>query len=489
MRKNIYGILFGLIACLIGTSCADNDMELNKGNDVLSLTVNKETATLDIRQPSAEAITFNWTSGTNEVTGAAISYVLQMDVQGKNFASGIYEDLGKKIYSRTYTVNELNRILIEEFALNPGQEVTLEARIVANVSDDRVAEQTSPVVLYKVIPFKPISSTLYLIGDATPNGWSTDNATKMNSISGEAGSFIWSGSLNAGKLKFITTLGQFLPSYNKNADQMALIYRETDDQPDEQFTVEKNGKYQVKINILDLTISIEPLAGPKYQNIYFVGSFTGWGFEPMIQDPINPFVFRYGAVLNWTDGGEFKFGTQSGSWDNMYHPTMANAPYTHTAVTQSADGDNKWLLTQSQCGKAYKMSLDITEGTEVFTMNEFTPYAGLYLVGDATPSGWDINNATTMKSVTGDPYTFTWTGTLNAGEMKISCDKKGDWMGAWFMPAINGTAPTGQSEIITFVDKSIATNGDIDRKWNIANAGSYTIELNQLKETIIIKKN
>ena len=130
-------------------------------------------------------------------------------------------------------------------------------------------------------------------------------------------------------------------------------------------------------------------------------------------------------------------------------------------------------------------------------MREFTPYAGMWLVGDAAPGGWSLDVAEPMTQDPSNPYVMTWTGTLNTGELKFTCDKKSDWMGAWFMPAVNGSAPTGQEEKMLFIDKSddnlkaqyleVEIN-NVDNKWKIAEAGTYKITLNQLTETITIVK-
>ena len=130
-------------------------------------------------------------------------------------------------------------------------------------------------------------------------------------------------------------------------------------------------------------------------------------------------------------------------------------------------------------------------------MSEFSPYDMIYLVGDATPNGWDLSNATPMTA-TESPYVFTWTGKLNAGELKFSCDKQSDWNGAWFMATTSGAEPKGTTEHTLFINKSddtfkaqyLSNNvGEIDNKWKIASSGTYTITLDQLKETVTIKKN
>ena len=489
MKKYIETII-GLLLLFVVASCSEDYMQLNKGETELAMSVDKSEVTLAIKSPAAVALTLTWTSGTNKGTNCAISYVLQIDKVGNNFANCISKEMGRNVNKLECTNEYLNDLLLDSFDIAANTKANVEARIIATPANENVSEQISESVALALTTYKPVSKTLYLIGDATPGGWSLDNVTKMNSVSGEAGGFVWVGDLSAGNYKFLTTKTAFLPSYNKDADSDAakLIFREKDSDPDVQFSITQSGNYRIAVNLIDLTISAEITKGPKYNNIYFVGSFTNWGFVKMRQDPTNSFVFRYGAVLNWNDGGQFKFGVADGSWDNMYHPTIADAPFTHTAVTQDNTGDNKWSIPQAGCGKAYKMALNITEGSEKLTMAVFEPWETLYLVGDAAPSGWSVADATPMTKV--DAYNFTWTGNLTAGALKITCDRQADWNGVWFMSATSDATPTGAEQIMTLVDKiNVPSQGSVDRKWKITEAGNYTITGNQLTETIKFTKN
>ena len=81
--------------------------------------------------------------------------------------------------------------------------------------------------------------------------------------------------------------------------------------------------------------------------------------------------------------------------------------------------------------------------------------------------------------------------------MKISCDKQPDWNGDWLMADKSGKAPTGEVETALFTSKMDAELknmypdtdlGSLDNKWNIQEAGSYRITIDQLKETISIVK-
>ena len=206
----------------------------------------------------------------------------------------------------------------------------------------------------------------------------------------------------------------------------------------------------------------------------------------MTQDPVNPFIFRYGAEIG---NGQFKFGTAEGSWENMYKAEVDNADYTNTAVVfvSGFDPDNKWLLYADTPNKPYKIALDITPDEESMTMVEFTPYEQIWMIGDATPNGWSLDDATPLQKGS-DDYTFTWTGNLNSGELKFTCDCDSSWNGAWFMASEENKPFEAGTETICFVDKQLPENSSVDRKWKVT-AGNYTIELNQLTETMTVTKN
>jgi len=498
MRHYIYSLMMVVLAGLGLASCTDNDYEeLDKGRDVLSLTTDQAATVLDENNHASDAIILNWTTGNNYGSGNRISYKLELAKGGTNFAEP-YVAVDGETQTYTWSANQenLNNLILDKFGGVPGVEATVDARVTAMVSG--YSEEQTSEASFTVTPYKPVTSTLYLIGDATPNGWSADNATEMTRSTN--GLFVWEGTLKAGDFKFITTKGQFLPSYNK-AEDGSVVLRTSDDEPDGKWTIEENHDYKVTVNILAGTINIEKTDGikPVFDELFFVGNPTGWGFVKMQQDPLDNFLFRFGYYFENGKGGEFKFGTSDGSWENMYKATQANAPYTDQKVelVSGYDPDNKWYLQDDECEKAYKICMDIRSGKERMMMREFTPYQMIYLVGDATPNGWDLANATAMES-TESPYVFTWTGKLNAGELKFSCDKQSDWNGAWFMSAKEDAQPTGEEEHMLFIDKSDDTFksqyltidvGGLDYKWKITSSGTYTIKLDQLNETITISKN
>lgn len=502
MKRFISYIVSATVGCVFMASCADDDYtELNKGNDILTLTSSKTEVVLDEQEHGEDAFELAWTTGTNYGTGNRISYTLELAKAGTDFASPYKViDGATQTYSWTPSVEELNNVLRNSFSVAGAETVSLEARVTATVTgSDEVQTSTTA---FTVSTYKPAPATLYIIGSAMPNGWDAGKAEEMKRS--DNGIFTYSGVMHVGEYKFITTLGEFYPQYVDNGNGVPVL-RTGDDDPvqDKNFEITEEAadgyKYQIDVNLLTGTLTVKQVLANKarFDQLFFVGDDNSWGFDPMTVDPLDQYLFRIGRVFNAK--GEFKFGTASGSWENMYKALNANASYTDTGMEfiSGYDPDNKWYLNEDEAGKAYKICVDIREGKERMLMTEFTPYEMIYLVGDATPNGWDLGNATPMTVSDSDPYTLTWTGTLNTGELKFSCDKDDSWNGAWFMSAESGAAPTGDTEQMLFIDKSsdycksqyLDINvGDVDNKWKIQEAGTYTITLNQLTETISIVK-
>lgn len=497
MKSNIlYNIAAMTLVMMGAAACTDQDYtELDKGHNTLSVTSSESDLLLHESNHSVEAIAIEWTTGENFGTGNAISYTLELAETATDFANPVTViDDSRQTYSWKPSTETLNSLLLNRFGLTPGEGISLDARVTARVAG--MEEVQTAVTTFTAVGYQPVTTTLYIIGDAAPNGWSANDASEMQRT--DNGIFTWTGDLKAGELKFITTLGEFLPSYN-NDGHGGLILRTDDSQPDDKFIIEESHCYQVDVNLLDLTASFRQVEGvvPAYDKIFFVGNETDWGFRPMVQDPVDPFLFRIGVFFE--KGGEFKFGTADGSWENMYKATTPNASYTDTSVefVKGYDPDNKWNLTPAETNYAYKICLDIRTGAERMLMQLFNPYPEVYLVGDATPNGWDLGNATPMIREENDPNVFTWSGHLNAGELKISADRQSDWNGAWFMATSENEAPTGLKQQVLFIDKSSTacqeqykdvSVGGIDLKWKISDPGDYTITFNQLLEEIVIAR-
>ena len=501
MKRIIQYLSIAALGAFCLTSCIDDNFlketleQEGSMEEVVISSSKEEPIILSEASYKEDAISFTWTPGTNYGSGNKIAYTLEIDKAGNNFSNPyVPVDAKTQVYSWTTNVESLNNLLRNRFDATNGETVQLEARVSAVVPE--VDKEQTSTVPFTVTAYVPVTETLYLIGDATPNGWSADNATPMKRT--DKGVFTWTGNLRTGHLKFITTLGQFVPSYNLGPDGKAIL-RPTFDDPDEQWEITEGYAYDVNINLLTGAVSITKADKeiPRFSMLYLIGNMTGWSFVPFDKvDILDPFLIRLG--YNFTKGADFKFGTASGSWENNYKATKANAPYTDqsTEFVSGFDPDNKWYLNNDELGY-YKICFDVRRNRERMIMTPFKPYEGIYLIGSACSAGWSIGSALPMTVDPSDPCIFTWEGDLTAGELKFTCDKKSDWSGAWFLSDVSNKVPTGEVEKMLFIDKSDDTFkkqyiefsiNDIDQKWKISDAGKYKITLNQLKETVIISK-
>lgn len=76
-------------------------------------------------------------------------------------------------------------------------------------------------------------------------------------------------------------------------------------------------------------------------------------------------------------------------------------------------------------------------------------YDHIFLLGDATPAGWNIKSPIPLVKDEANPYLFTWEGPLKAGELKFST-YTGDWCdGEWINASQPGQALGASDYIIT----------------------------------------
>jgi len=460
-------ILFLIIAMMMG-SCQDNLMNNIAVAGPLAITSSTDNLVLAQKNDNSTALTLNWTTGTNHGTGSSIAYVLQIDKKGNNFATAIQFNMGKGIYTKSFTVAELNDSLLHHWQFQTGVVAQLEARVIDTVYSAPMTKDVSGSVYINVTPYQPVSKTLYLIGDASPNGWDANTAIALTPNVTDPTVFIYQGSLNAGALKFITTLGQFLPSYNEGADSTHIVYRTDNSQPDNKFAIPAAGLYKITVSLLDSTISIAKATAPPYSTLYLVGSAApnGWDIanaSPLVQSISNPFIFTYQGVLN---AGTFKFPVNtSTSWgQNMYMRVNDSTMYLHQG---GASDDNQWTIAKKGY---YTLTLNLANNTVKIQRTE------LYIVGDATPIGWSIDQAIALTEDATDGCIFTYNGPLVAGQFKFPVNRNTDWGQDMYMMVDN-----------THMYRHVGGASD-DNKWTITKAGNYVITANVETLSISIQK-
>ena len=95
----------------------------------------------------------------------------------------------------------------------------------------------------------------------------------------------------------------------------------------------------------------------------------------------------------------------------------------------------------------------------------------LYIVGDATPAGWDVNNMYLLDVSEEDHLVFIYDGNLSKGEMKAYLTQ-----GNWDLAPCVRPMPAGSP--ISKADNTepfqLYTGGE-DLKWSVKDAGHYRL--------------
>lgn len=468
MKTFYYNLMLVCLSIFALGSCKDDDMELDKGSSPLQLEVSGEEIVLDQFAEDKEAVKFSWGAGSNQGTGAAISYTFEMDLKDNNFAGGLKIDLGKTAsHFISYTNKELNDSLkkIWSIPVDDEQPYTFEARVTADVADPSVETQVSNVATFSVTPYKHRILRLYLIGDATPGGWTIERATPMTIDAENKDVFTWEGRLENKDFRFIcqNTSDTWWPGFVKDLDNEGKVkYYATNpgDENDIKFMIDKPGTYRITINTSTLDVVINPIEVEEPEpELYLIGDATDGGWEVTLATKMN--YDKASSTFEWEGrlkGGPIRFVCQNTS--RAFWPGYAK--------DMSAEG-NKMKYFETQPSKEEDISFDIIlPGTYKITANTSTlevvidpidvgapQYEHVWMIGDATPNGWSWDNMVEMTQSDQDGNVFTWTGELKDGGIKFSLD--GPTVGAF-----SGTFVFAKAEKeFTCISINPETNTDI----------------------------
>src|SRR5690606_39536309 len=434
--------------------------------------------------------------GTNQKTGAAIAYTLEMDLGDGDFSAPMATFLSrtKNTFAHKITQGDLNGLLLDQ-GFVPGDPQELQFRLTAEVSNEAVADQVAMTGL-NVTPFEPVSQQLFIVGDATPNGWDIGGATPLQASPDKRGVFVYVGKLGVGNFKFaINQEGCWCQDFYTRdpGDAGKMVHNREGSGEDLQWPIETElgpeQNYRLTVNLLDLSLKVEIVAAeaaePPFTDLWIVGDATasGWdidGPQPLVQSANDPFLFSYEGLFS---PGNFKILAGSlGDWcGEWYRPLTDNHAMVNGEIVQNAgcDGDTRWIVEEATKGR-YKVTVNTKNNTV-----SFLPIS-LYIVGDGGPNGWNINDPEPMEYLGGGEYVFH--GPLGAdnpqGEFKIS-KFTGDWCGGdWINSATNGQSVFNTSFIYT-----VGCDGP-DNKWKLKDgeAGNYEIRVDLDAGTISIEK-
>lgn len=342
------------------------------------------------------------------------------------------------------------------------------------------------IIIDEVLPIK--TEKLYMVGDATPNGWSIDTPTELASSDEDPLVFEWEGKLNAGEMKLCLVTGSWdAPFIRPTSGHEEITKAGCSDEtfamhagdPDDKWVIKDAGEYHLTFNLRNWTMSAEyikepdaPVAEPiEADALYLVGDAApnGWNIDdPFELEKKSDYIFVYEGELNT---GEFKACTEKGSWDVSFIRPDSNGVKVNKSGVESpnivftASPDDKWVVTEPGI---YRLTFDLEHCTlSVEYTGEYHPVQKLYMIGDSTSGGWSLDNATAIEEQSEGIY--VWTGTLQCGELKACYTL--DFSAEFFRPATSGIEISENGVSST----EMVFTKEPDDKWNVVRAGEYEL--------------
>ena len=356
------------------------------------------------------------------------------------------------------------------------------------------------------LPIK--TNSLYMVGDATPNGWDIGNPTPLSASTDDALIFTWEGPLYKGEMKLCLTTGSWdapfiRPIVNgteitKTAISNTKFAMHAGD-PDDKWRIADAGKYKLTFDLRHWTMSTEylgeldaPVIEPiEAETLFIVGDATpnGWNIDAPTQlEKMSQYVFQYEGNLL---AGELKACLSTGDWGvSFIRPTFGGCKISKNGV-ESADfvfttnPDDKWKVEDAG---QYRLTFDLEHWTiraeylgEIPSSDKEPIEAeAVYIVGDATPNGWSIDEPTQLTKES--KYVFRYEGTLVAGELK-ACLSTGDWGVPFIRPTFGGCKISKNG--VENTDFVFTTNPD--DKWQVVEAGEYRLTFDLEHWTISVE--
>ena len=427
---------------------------------------------LQVSNASNTAISFNWNSspyGTNNI----INYALQADVVGGNFANPQVIKYGTSLTSGI-TVNDLNSLAIAAGVIG-GTTKNVEFRIVSYLGTTYGTPMVySNAVTISITTFTPIPPTLYIVGDATPGGWNNpvplpaQQFTRIDAVT--YGIVI---NLTAGKsYLFLPLNGDWTHKYGGASATGGALLADNAVPGSNTPAPATTGNYQIVINFQTGIYTVTPFATTIPSNLYIVGDATPGGWANPVPTPSQQFTridaVSFGLIINLTAGKSYLFLPVNGDWSHKFGgATDGTAAGGGTLL---ADGAVPGSNTPAPATTGtYQIIVNFQTGT--YTV---TPYTGvlpvpanLYIVGDATPGGWNNPVPTPSQQFTRVNLTeFQLTVNLSSTGSYLFLPINGDWGHKY-----GGTSATGGSILYDNAVPSSNTPAP-------AVAGNYLIDVN-----------
>ena len=324
-------------------------------------------------------------------------------------------------------------------------------------------------------------NALWMVGTATSGGWDIISSPQMTQDSENPMVFKATTYLKPGEMKIAQNndAGFDQKFYLRDATDPTKVVLGGDDN---KWEITEAATYDVIVNLADMTIDIKKhYADFVVDHLFVIGDaiWSGWGFaNSTVLFPDENGICK--ATLYLEENKGFKFMAESDFEGLQFRAgdadvTLKNDVASSLVSSEDNREDTRFMVSESA---NYDIVCDVKNKTIILTKSAYqdahAKHAELWMIGTATPNGWQIDKGVLLKQDAENPMVYTATAELKEGEFKFIVNK---YMGFDQTAYVKDAAD----------DSKVVYGGD-DNKWNITEAGIYDVKLNLANMTITVAK-
>lgn len=324
-------------------------------------------------------------------------------------------------------------------------------------------------------------NALWMVGTATSGGWDIISSPQMTQDSENPMVFKATTYLKPGEMKIAQNndAGFDQKFYLRDATDPTKVVLGGDDN---KWEITEAATYDVIVNLADMTIDIKKhYADFVVDHLFVIGDaiWSGWGFaNSTVLFPDENGICK--ATLYLEENKGFKFMAESDFEGLQFRAgdadvTLKNDVASSLVSSEDNREDTRFMVSESA---NYDIVCDVKNKTITLTKSAYqdahAKHAELWMIGTATPNGWQIDKGVLLKQDAENPMVYTATAELKEGEFKFIVNK---YMGFDQTAYVKDAAD----------DSKVVYGGD-DNKWNITEAGTYDVKLDLANMTITVAK-
>lgn len=315
--------------------------------------------------------------------------------------------------------------------------------------------------------------TLYLIGDALPNGW--DAATPMTKI--DNGVYQYTGELKAGNFNILAQDPKATDNWN-NAygleDKQTINYNGVSNSQIKFFAAKPGGCYYSVESADQYVLTVDLVNGTidaYADHLFFCGVPSDWKFVEMTNEGNGVFSGRFNFK-----GADQAFALMFiKEWGPKYQiSTDLGKDYVFGLgdFSEKLKYGNTWSLKNETPGY-YVITVDMKSHTITTSTYNPNPVEALYVkIGDTY-------NAMTRQ----EDNTYKWTGELNSDGFVVT---PGEAAYPCYMPLVETqTVPAADTKMLY----NISADNNVNNKWSVEEEKSYTVTVNPEAMTLSVEAN